>query len=226
MLIIADKRIPEKAKEKLALMGDLCLFQSSNIVYETISYHPDIFIFQKENNLIIAPQTPEYILKKLKEHNIKFDFGESDLGNKYPLTAAYNIAYGDGLFIGNKKTTDSKIIELSKDNIWIQSPQSYARCNTIILDKNYIITSEITVHKEVSESLYVDAKQVKLDGFAHGFFGGCAGVIENKLVLIGSLKYHSQKKEIEQYCNKANFEIIELYDGPLIDGGGILFLIN
>jgi hypothetical protein len=224
MLIIADKRIPKEVKEKLAPMGDLCLLRTENIVYEAISCHPDIYIFQKNNSVIIAPQTPQNVISKLIEHNINYSFGKSILENKYPHTAAYNVAYGDGLFIGNKKTVDSKILELSKDNTWIQSSQSYARCNTLILNKNAIITSEITVHKKISSSLFINPSEIKLQGFAHGFFGGCAGIIDNKLIIIGSLNYHSQKNEIEEYCKAANFEIVELYDGPLIDGGGIFFL--
>ena len=64
----------------------------------------------------------------------------------------------------------------------------------------------------------------KLQGFQHGFFGGVCGVFQNKLFVIGSLKYHLQHKEIYDFVNKFNFEIIELYDGPFFDGGSILFL--
>ncbi len=224
MLIIVDNKIPQIAKDKLSAMGDLCLFYSENIVYREMSGHTDIFIFQKDNQIIIAPQTPKHIVSKLLEHRIDYKVGNSELGNKYPKTAAYNVSTGDGMIIGNSKTCDSSITELCKNSKWIHSPQSYARCNTIILNKDHIITSEITVKKAIPKSLYVNSKQIVLEGFSNGFFGGCAGIHNNKIYIVGSLKYHSQKSEIESYCKKAAYEIIELYDGPLIDIGGIFFL--
>jgi len=223
MLIIADKRIPEQAKERLAKTGDLCLFTTENIVYEEISGHPDIFIFQKGNSVILAPGTPKYVIEKLQQYGIDITFGSSHLTENHPQTTPYNVAYGDGLFIGNAKTTDKAILNLSQDYNWLQSPQSYARCNTIVLDKNHIITSEVTVANSMENSLFINPKEIKLTNYPHGFFGGCVGLYENKLYLIGSLRHHSQQIDILQYCNKLNIEIVELYDGSFFDGGGIFF---
>jgi len=223
MLIIADKRIPEEAKAKLFAMGDLCLFSSNDIVYEAISGHPDIFIFQKENSVILAPETPKYVTEKLQQYGVDITFGGSHLTENHPQTTPYNVAYGDDLFIGNTKTTDKAILNLSQDYSWLQSPQSYARCNTIVLDKYHIITSEVTVANIMEDSLLINPKEIKLANYPHGFFGGCVGLNENKLYLLGSLKYHYQQAEILQYCNKLNIAIVELYEGPFFDGGGIFF---
>ncbi len=223
MLIIADKRIPEQAKERLAKMGDLCLFATEKIVYDAISGHPDIFIFQKDNRVVLAPETPKYVLEKLQQYGIDITFGNINLGSKYPQTTTYNVAYGDGIFVGNIETTDKAILDLSQNGRWLQSPQSYARCNTIVLDKNHIITSEITVANSVVNSLFINPKEIKLVGFDNGFFGGCVGLYKRKLYLLGSMEHHSQHKEILQYCNKLNIEIVELYDGAFFDGGGIFF---
>ncbi|RLD45841.1 MAG: hypothetical protein DRI86_04930 [Bacteroidetes bacterium] len=223
MLIIADKRIPKEAKDRLSEIGDLCLFSTENIVYEAISGHPDIFIFQKGNSVILAPETPKYIIDKLQQYKIDITFGSSNVGEKHPQTTPYNIAYGDGVFVGNSKTTDNAIMNLSSKETWFQSPQSYARCNTIVLDKSHIITSEHTVASSIEDSLFINPKEVILAGYPHGFFGGCVGFYKNKLYLLGRLKYHSQHKEILQYCNKLNIEIVELYDGVFFDGGGVFF---
>ena len=223
MLIIVDKRIPKEVKEKLSEMGDLCLFATENIVYEAISGHPDIFIFQKEDAVVLAPEIPKYVIEKLQKHNINITIGSKKLSSKYPYTASYNVAYGKGVFIGNTKTTDKAILDLSKNGTWLQSPQSYARCNTIVLDKNNIITSEVTVANSMENSLFINPKEIKLAGFNNGFFGGCVGLYKNRLYLIGSLKHHSQQSDILQYCNKLNIEIVELYDGAFFDGGGIFF---
>ncbi len=223
MLIIVDDKIPEKAKDKLAEFGKIFTLQTQDIVYPAISGHPDIFIFQYDNKLIIASQSPQELIDILHFEKIDFQFGEKDLGVKYPFTTPYNISYREGVFIGNKKNSDSTIIALSQGKKWIESPQAYARCNSIILDSNNILTSEISVKNAFPNSLYINPKGIILQGFEYGFFGGCTGIYNHKLFILGSLKYHPQENEIKKYCKKADFEIIELYDGPLIDGGGIIF---
>ena len=134
------------------------------------------------------------------------------------------MAYRNDLFIGNSEFADSSILELAEHYVWIESTQAYARCNSLILDKAHIITSEISVAQKLDFSLLVSAKPILLEGFANGFFGGCAGILDSRIFLIGSLKYHPQGDEISAYCRLAGYEIIELYDGPLFDGGGIFFI--
>ncbi len=224
MLIIIDNRIPQQAKMELVKWGELVQLESKGVVYKEISGHPDIFMFQYEKELIISPQLPREVVDKLQFNGIDYNVGSLSLGLKYPQTAAYNVSASDGLFIGNSKTTDKKILDLAQHNEWIESPQAYSRCNSIILDKHHIITSEITVHNLFVKSLLVNPKEIELKGFSHGFFGGCVGYFDKKLFLIGSLRYHSQGEEIKNYCNKLSIEIIELYDGPFYDGGGIFFL--
>jgi hypothetical protein len=224
MLILIDKKIPQQAKERLSKWGELVELETEGVVYPEISGHPDIFLFQYSNNLIISPQLPENIVRKLHDNGVNYNIGSTNLGFKYPQTAAYNVSAFDTVFIGNSQTTEKQILELAKHNKWIESPQAYSRCNSIILDRDHIVTSEITVCNSVNNSLFVNPKEIVLKGFPNGFFGGCVGLNDNKLFLIGSLKYHSQGQEIKHYCNQLAIDIIELYDGPFFDGGGIFFL--
>lgn len=224
MLIIIDKKIPYQAKENLKQWGKILELESEEIVYPAISGHPDIFMFQYQNQLIISPQFPSKFKELLSDNGINFQIGKSELGQKYPKTTFYNVSAADGIFIGKSSTTDKKILDLSKGYKWIESPQAYSRCNTIILNKNHCITSEITVHNSNINSLFVDPEPIVLKGFSNGFFGGCVGLYNGKLFLIGSLDFHPQGDEISDFCNNLNIKIIELYDGPLFDGGGIFFL--
>ena len=224
MLIIIDKKIPQQAKEKLQEYGEIYELETSGIVYDAISGHPDIFIFQYENELVIAPQSPKCLVSALNKHKIKFQFGDKQLGNKYPLTTAYNVSYNNDIFIGNSKFCDPKILELAKDKTWIQSKQSYARCNTLIIDKAHIISSEKSLQKDFPEGLFINPDEIILEGFDYGFIGGCLGIYEKNIFVIGNLKRHKQGAQIRDYCNKLGYTIIELYDGDLIDGGGVFFI--
>jgi hypothetical protein len=224
MLIIVDHRIPQEALLALEKHGEVYLFHGESTVYKTIESHPDIFLFQADNHLILAPQCPESLRNRLNEKRIPFEEGLTNLGDKYPQTAAYNVAYGDGMYIGNEITADPKIMQLSKSKKWIQSPQGYARCNTLILNRSFVITSEPTVYPQIPNSLFVDPTDIVLQGFKHGFFGGCTGLYNNKVFLMGSVKNHRRGEQLANYVREAGFEIIELYQGPLMDVGGIFFL--
>ena len=224
MLIIIDKRIPEEAKKNLSKYGEIFELETYDIVYDAISCHPDIFIFQHNNKLIIAPQSPKKLIDKLKQLYIEFQFGSKNLSNKYPATAYYNVANNDNLFIGNMNNCTSEILELSKDKTWIQSKQSYSYCNNIILSEEHIITNDIKVQKQIKSSLFIKPEEIILPGFDYGFIGGCSGVIDKNLFLIGSLNHHSQGDIIKEYIKDSYYKLIELYDGPLFDGGGIFFI--
>ena len=52
-MIIIDRKIPSQAKEKLKTIDSLLEIETTNIVYEAISGHPDIFFAEINKSLII-----------------------------------------------------------------------------------------------------------------------------------------------------------------------------
>jgi hypothetical protein len=72
--------------------------------------------------------------------------------------------------------------------------------------------------------LYVAPAGIKLEGFPHGFFGGCCGVWEDKVFLNGSLLHYPEGEKVRQYLKDLGYGIVELSDGPLLDVGSILFV--
>ena len=224
MLIIIDKRIPKEAKEKLSSIGEIFELETNGIVYSAISGHPDIFIFKFENNLIIAPECPKKLIEKLIELRINFKIGDKKLGIKHPETTPYNVSYNDGLFIGDRNLCDKNILKLSEGRKWIQTKQAYARCNNIILNNNSVISNDKSISTNIDKSLIVNPKEILLKGFEYGFIGGCMGIYNNNIYILGSLIYHSQGEAIRSFCESNSYSIIELYDGNLFDGGGIFFI--
>lgn len=221
---IIDARIPAVAKEVLRNEFTVVDFRSNNLVYDAISGHPDVFMHQVNDKLIVSTNLPKKYFNWLKEYNINYRVGRNKLGKKYPETAYYNVASGDGIFIHKEDITDPNLLEEFKDFQFIHTNQAYSRCNTIIIDSKNIITSDAGLHKSLPNSLMVNPKGIILPGFINGFFGGCCGIYQKKVYIIGSLKHHSQGDEIKTYIQNAGFDIVELYDGPLFDGGGIFFI--
>jgi len=227
-MIIIDKKSPLEAKEHLAKIDILMEVETSGIVYEAISGHPDIFFSQIGTQLIVAPNLPESYFQKLKDEKISFVLGEEPVGEKYPASSKYNVVADDDYLIHNFRNTDSVITQLVDDMDLIQVDQGYTRCNLIPLGYKHYITSDKGIERTLKrydvEVLYVDPEGIRLSGYKHGFIGGCAGIKGKQIFFMGSLDHLKNSQEIKEFLKTQNFEVIELYKGPLFDGGSIIFL--
>ena len=229
MFIIVDKRIPQKAKESLSHYGKVISFETKGITYDAISCHPDIFFCKPENQLIIAPNLPDNYKNILSENSIQYIEGELRVGNKYPESVRYNVVVTEKLFIHNLKYTDPVILGQTNNLESININQGYSRCSLLPLKNNHFITSDTAIYKTLKEKridiLYSNPSGIILPGFKHGFVGGAFGVFGNKIFVIGSLKKYDEGDKVNQYLIRLGYQIIELYNGPLFDGGSI-FIIN
>ncbi len=229
MFILIDKSIPVEAKAKLSDFGELIEIESNGIVYNSISGHPDVFFCQTPNNLFVAPNTPATIIDVIKKNNIKFEYGKNPLGNIYPFTSSYNAVITDSFLIHNLKYTDEKIIISTDFKTKINVNQSYTRCNLVALADRVFITSNTGIFNVLNKIplvkiLFVKPDQIILPGFKNGFFGGCCGVFDNNLVVIGNLDKFEDGEKIKLFLHESKVKLIELYDNQLFDGGSILFL--
>ncbi len=225
-LIIADKRMPDEAKSALSRMGEVFWFDTSGITYPAISRHPDIFVAQAEEKLVIAPNTPSGIVKILNQKKISFETGTLDVGPEYPLTARYNACIDENVFIHNMKISDNSLRKYSENRLCLDVAQGYCRCNCISLNGRSYICSDRSVEKALLNAgkkvLYIAPESVLLEGFSHGFIGGTAGVTGDIIVFCGSLKNLDEGEKVQNFILQTGIRIIELYSGPLIDVGSIL----
>ena len=75
MYAIIDQRTPLEVKKNLEkYTDDIFEFSSNNITYNSISGHPDIFVFQDINKLILAPNTPNDLLNFLDKKAVNYSF--------------------------------------------------------------------------------------------------------------------------------------------------------
>ena len=241
--ILADSRMPEEAKKNLKKLGNVLFINPTSVTYNSISSHPDIFFFQKDDALIYAPNAPKRIVKELKKRKIKLIEGKKEVGKKYPETVPYNAVGIGNLLIHNLKHTDETILSSYENHTNIN--QGYTRCNLLALNENAFITSDVGIFNAVNRQqttdnslypheshvetygrtsvLYIDPKQIKLEGQKNGFFPGCCGVWKNNLIVCGSTKNLKEKAELDKFLKDNNFNLIELYDGELIDVGSVFF---
>ena len=226
MFIIADKRIPLEAKSRLNKYGKVLFFESTGATYKVISGHPDIFCCTTKNELVVAPNMPAKILQKLNSYKISLLNGKNNVGDKYPQSAHYNALVTDKYLIHNLKHTDPVLLESCLHLVRLDVKQAYTQCNVLALNNDTFIASDRGIEKTLQqkglEVLFVNPKGILLPGVEHGFFGGCCGIFENKIFFIGSLNHFPDGEKVRQFL--PDYEIIELYDGPLFDGGSLIFI--
>lgn len=226
MLIIIDKKMPSIAKKRLAKYGNIMELETKGITYEAISGHPDIFFCIMNKKTVLAPNLPVSYKKILEEYHINCVEGYTYVGKKYPFSAKYNAFADKNIFVHNLEITDRILLEQAASLNTIKVKQGYCRCN-LVGNKSCYLTSDHGIFESLKKLgfnlLYVDPRKIILQGFKHGFFGGCCGIQGDRLFVNGRLSSLENGdyliKTIEKY-----FQIIELHDQPLIDVGSIIFL--
>lgn len=225
MLIFADERIPGAALDKLSEFGEVVPFATQNITYASISCHPDIFICPVGDVVITAPGTPEEYVERIRKSGKKVIAGLHRVGRAYPESARYNAFVNAQYLIHNQAITDPMIVQHTTGLTRLNVKQGYTRCNLIEAGGLYI-TSDRAIDQILlrhhAEVLYVDPAQIVLPGEKHGFFGGCAGFFDNKLLLTGSCPHFREGKLLREMLQKRGVTLVELHDGPLFDGGSII----
>jgi hypothetical protein len=242
MLIIIDKKIPREAKDKLSTLGNILELETEGIVYPAISGHPDIFICQTPQKLIISPNLPENYLDRIKEHNIQFLIGNpsSILDSsstilqhpsssiQYPASIRYNAAVNEHYLVHRLEFTDPIILQSCHTQKKIPVKQAYTRCNLLLLKDDHYLTSDQGIHKNLQRSglkgIFVSPVGILLPGFPNGFIGGTMEALNDNIYITGSLSHYPEGQTVRKFLEDLNYGIVELYQGPLFDGGGILFM--
>jgi len=225
---IIDARSPKLAIERLKSENfEVLEFKSENITYNSVSGHPDIFIFQTQNGFIIAPNSPIELIYFSEYHKITFEFGNSQIGNEFQNSVAYNCVQTYDFLFHKAGFTDKKILEQAGNRKIINLPQAYTRCSMIEIAENNFLTSDAGI-KKVLDSLnlsnfFFSPEEIKIYDHKNGFIGGSCGIFENKIFFNGNFLKHKDGKALEKFLLSANLEIICLHNDFLYDGGGIFF---
>lgn len=228
MLVIADSRMPDPAKENLSQIAEPLWIEPQLSVYESIAAHPDIFFCKTKAGLVAAPGLLDQYIDKLQENKNIVIKASTSVGSKYPQTAIYNALATDDCLIHNLKHTAPEIRNQYSEDRQIHVNQAYTRCNLLALTDHFFITSDVGIYKTLrdlsKEVLLIDSRQIVLPGHQHGFLGGCCGTYEKQLVICGHTDFLIEKNAVQAFTEKAGFSIQSLYYGKLFDVGSLLFV--
>ena len=192
----------------------ISIIEMSDITYPPVSSHPDIYMCS------MGPGIPVY-------------FGCSEkIGSKYPENIIYNAACTGRFFIHNLKHTDAELLAFANKMInsfirleFIDVPQGYTKCNTLIVDENSIITSDIGIYNLCYgklDVLLIEKGHIKLQGFDYGFIGGASGRVGSAIIFNGDVTLHPDYEKIAAFIEDRDLKIKYFTEYPLEDIGSII----
>lgn len=158
---------------------------------------------------------------------------KEQIRSPYPEDVPINIKVIGNKIICNINTIASEIKDCAfrSGMQMIHTNQGYAACSTIVINNNALITDDESIHISSKsngiDTLLISKGSVKLKGYDYGFIGGTCGMIDkNLLAFTGKLNSHNDSDKIISFLNKYNISFIELTNGPLIDIGGIIPILE
>ncbi|MHB1146965.1 MAG: DUF6873 family GME fold protein [Lutibacter sp.] len=229
MYAIIDQRSPEAVKNNLAkYVDDIFEFSSENITYNSIAGHPDIFMFQDSEKLIVAPNSPKTLVDFLDKKEVNYALGIQNVGESLAESSSYNCFSTKDYFFCNEDKPDKSIQNYCANKQLIHVPQSYVRCSMFGINKQKMITSDLGIVKVLNnyniEYFYFNPSEINIVDHKNGFFGGTIGKMEDKLFFLGNILKHKDGRELQKFIANNQNEIICLGNDYLYDGGGLFFV--
>lgn len=231
-MIIVDKKIRKSEEEYLKSLGyNIWKVENSNIVYDEISSHADIFFTKLHDKIVVEPT----FYDKLNSCYDKCIKGNSILREEYPFDIAYNVCQIGRNVIHNFKYTDKKVMEIIKDEKlnMININQGYSNCSIAVIDENSAIVTDkkiadILKKNNIDVLLIEDKFDIKLlknnNEYSNmsGFIGGCIARLDDKVIIFGDRKYIDRNNKIEEFIKRRKLKLVDFKNIPVIDYGGIV----
>ena len=188
---------------------------TEGLVSGPVSDHPDMFMCR----MGISPEAP------------LVTFGTtigSILSPGYPDEVAFNAACTGKYFIHNLKYTAPQLLDTARSMgmIEVNVRQGYAKCSTVIVDEDSIITYDRGLGQKCIEAgmnvLFITPGYVLLDGYESGFLGGASGRIYDTVYFNGDLSGHPDFRAIKDFIEDRGLSVKWFTEWPLTDIGTIL----
>lgn len=221
--------ICDRMCEKIDLAKVVPSYEHSEIL-NGIATHPDMtFCHLGGNKCVVAKEAYEYYKEHLSQYGLEIIKGKNEIKKEYPYDISLNCVIINNILFHKLKYTDEAIIDYCEaENIkLVNVNQGYTKCSTLIVDEKSVITCdeklyEIYLENKIS-ALYVSNKGIEINGFDHGFIGGCGGKIsKEKIGFFGELEKFADFVKVREFLKKHNIEYVNLRKGMLKDYGTLI----
>ena len=171
MKVLVNKILPREAFEQLSSFAEPILFSTQSVVDEPLAGHVDIFCAKVKNTLVLAPNTPKYVVEKLEKAGADFVFGETEVTNKLETLWAYNVLIDSNFCVCNTKFLDIKLQKMLSLQKMFHVKQGFSRCSAISVG-GAVLTSDVGIYKVLKnneiQSLLVSQEGIELPGYRNG----------------------------------------------------------
>ena len=114
MIAIIDSRSSKQVIKNLKeYVTHIYKFQTDGVTGNSISGHPDIFIYQDNNQIIVAPNAPFDLFEFLDINNIAYLKGGKDVGSDLANSVQYNCLSTPQFFLHKSGNRDSIVFEIN-----------------------------------------------------------------------------------------------------------------
>lgn len=200
---------------------------------EGVNGHPDMVIHPvDEKTLIIAPNVYDYYHTVLRDKGIKVIKGGKTLCRNYPEDIAYNVARIGRYAVHNTHHTD-QVLKYYLEEAgfeFIHVNQGYTKCSVAALGENKAVTSDISIHGKLKsyniDCMYINPEIVYLKGYNHGFIGGSAGLIDDKIFLsTGKIYDKDILNKLKEFIQDLGYIYEEASEQRIIDLGSLIPIV-
>ena len=237
-ICLVDCRIPKEAEGRLSLLGfEVMTLPPHPALSAAVASHTDMLICPLGDEIIsvaeycdVAPHIFTDLVEVTGGSGRRVYFTDDRLCAEYPRDCALNVlSVGEHLFA---KTDSCAPYILEKADALglnvVSVKQGYPACTVLRLDARHAITADRGMAKAMRDAgitVYeIREGGIDLPPHEYGFIGGAAGVFDGKVYFVGNPDLHPDGEVIRAACRACGLEAVSLFDGRLLDVGGILFI--
>lgn len=200
---------------------------------DPINDHPDMVIHPiNYKNFVVYYKYYNYYYNKLNKYGINVIKSSNKLNKIYPNDIYLNVSRVGKYFFHKSGYIDKNLkTNLEKNFQGIEIKQGYAKCSTLILKDNVVVTTDLKLNKKYKElglvSYLLPPNKINLPGYDTGFIGGtCGNIGKDKVVFYGNLEKYEFKKELIKILHKENISYIYPNTETFLDRGSIIGILG
>lgn len=222
-VVISDE-YPQLVESLRSLNIESFFVSSCNDVIAQVKSHADMLFSYLGKGRFITESSQTSLVADLKSLGFKYENISVNLSPDYPNDVFLNTCIIGGAILGSSAIADTWSDDHRK---FFPVKQGYAKCSVCVVDKNSLITDDISIF-DACKTLDIDALlvrkgSVKLNGFDYGFIGGCCGKISrDTLAFFGDIRTHCDYEKIKTFLDYRCVDALSLCSGNLVDVGSII----
>ncbi len=230
---LVGRGMPKPGIERLQAQGYTVLILPTHPrLASPVADHPDTLVFRHRNTLITSKSYRDFAADLfdtllLRHPSLSILCDPSDLSSPYPLDVRFNaVTIGNYLF-GHPDHLSDALLAYARENGLTLCPvaQGYAGCSSAVLD-GVLCSADLGILRAAErvgvKTLPIEAGGVSLPPYPYGFFGGAVAVTDDTVYTCGALETHPDAARIKVSITASGRRIVSLFDGALLDLGGLL----